>query len=389
MTKSTHVPGQLLGYSIQTTRMVCLLLEHDSESTVSLEVFDDVGVEDYDGNIIAQQVKSTISEANPIADFSRDLWKTFSNWLDSIECGELDPNRTIFQIYISKPKKGNFAKRLSATTNNDGVEEILTEIEKKYKEKTNLAEDILIYINHVFNSKRSTVYTLFKNFELIEGNGDSIAELEKTLKKNPAIPKDIIHDVSSYLLGWVKKNTDSQIENKLPAIIHGKIFRDELQNIIRKLDRGIILNNFAPAPQEDEINLQKNRNYVLQLSIINVDEATQLQAINDYLRSSVNRTEWANRGWVTEDGFSEFEEDLKRAWNNYNLRINVLHKILCDDEKGTLLFVDCSNHKTNLQGVQVPDTFIAGSFHVLADILDIGWHPHYKDILRQVFLEKI
>ena len=40
----TQVPGQLLGYGLQYTRMLSLLVESDSNSVVSLEVFEDVGV---------------------------------------------------------------------------------------------------------------------------------------------------------------------------------------------------------------------------------------------------------------------------------------------------------------------------------------------------------
>jgi hypothetical protein len=34
-----------------------------------------------------------------------------------------------------------------------------------------------------------------------------------------------------------------------------------------------------------------------------------------------------------------------------------------------------------LQGMDVPFHFIPGSFHTLAETLDVGWHPRYREVL--------
>jgi hypothetical protein len=98
--KSSHVPGQYLGYALQPTRLLSLALDAAPGSSLSLEVFEDVGVEEGSGERLASQTK-TARDSNPVSDRAIDLWKTFSNWLTAISKGELDPSKTCFEIYLA------------------------------------------------------------------------------------------------------------------------------------------------------------------------------------------------------------------------------------------------------------------------------------------------
>ena len=116
--RTPHVPGQYLGYSLQTTRFLVHLLEADLGCTISLEVFEDVGVETIEGSKIAEQAKSTL-KGNPVSNRSIDLWKTFSNWVDSAKSGELNPDTTRFELYVSHPRKGEIAESFSKVKSKD------------------------------------------------------------------------------------------------------------------------------------------------------------------------------------------------------------------------------------------------------------------------------
>jgi len=385
MVKSSHVPSQYLGYSIQATRMVCLLIKAPAESAASIEVFDDVGVTYQNGSQLAQQIKSTTSSHNPISDFSIELWKTFYNWLDSIEKGELLVDNTFFEIYVSRPQNGDFAKKVSAAKNNKDIEVVFSEFEKIYtKRKNELSDEVKNYIEKVLNFDRSKALMMFQNFSLVVGTGDITSELVETLRDNKAIPSDIVDDVGIHLLGWVKKTTDKLLQSKKHAIVKEEDFRGELQAIIRKLDRANILNSFAPNPAKEEIEGQRIKTYVLQLSIIEESEDTKLQAINDYLKAAIDRAEWAKKGLVSSTSFEDYEKQLKRIWNSTKSKISLIHKDLNETETGKLVFLECSECKTDLQGLPPPSSFISGSFHTLADTLEIGWHPFYEKMLEEI-----
>ncbi len=105
-----HAPGQYLGWSLQETRFVQTLLEARPGTTVTLEVFEDVGSETRTGQRRAVQTKSALTQ-NPIADHSVDLWKTFANWTKAVLAGELSIQNTIFELYVSAPKNGRIVRR--------------------------------------------------------------------------------------------------------------------------------------------------------------------------------------------------------------------------------------------------------------------------------------
>lgn len=97
--------GQYDGYALQEIRLVDRLLDAGPQDVVSLEVVDDVGVETPDGEVIAEQSKST-QGANPVSDRAVGLWKTLSNWLIAAREGHLSIAATRFFIYTSKDVTG-------------------------------------------------------------------------------------------------------------------------------------------------------------------------------------------------------------------------------------------------------------------------------------------
>ena len=95
----TQVPGQLLGYGLQYTRMLSLLLESDGNAIVSLEVFEDVVVQNSAG-ALASQTKSSIAGQNPVSNRAEPFWKSLNNWLEAIKAGQLSVTDTVFELYV-------------------------------------------------------------------------------------------------------------------------------------------------------------------------------------------------------------------------------------------------------------------------------------------------
>src|SRR5271156_1743486 len=99
--KSAQVPGQLFGYSLQAIRLLNLALDAAPGTTLSLEVFEDVGAVDGTGKALASQTKSGL-ETNPVSDRAVDLWKTFSHWKTAVASGQLSLATTRFELYLAK-----------------------------------------------------------------------------------------------------------------------------------------------------------------------------------------------------------------------------------------------------------------------------------------------
>ena len=386
--KSPHVPGQFLGFSLQVTRFIYRLLTAKQDSYISLEVFDDVGGE-YPGNIlIAEQNKSVTANGNPISNRSIDIWKTFSNWINAAETGELPPIRSSYVIYVSKQLRGNIAQHFSEANTLDLAKIAFNYARLElwgdaphYAKRNEVPESLTTYLDKVFNADETILLEIIKNFTLEFGSGSPQSDLRCLVENSPFVPLDIADDVIRYIQGWVKEKIDLLLEQKKPAIIGFNEFKSEVTSYIRRHDNRTILDSFARSPNQEDISKGLLTTYIRQLELIESDQEQKICAINDYIRASIDRLEWANRGLVNDTSFQELEDKLKRTWIHVKAKNMIQFSEKCDVDKGVILYVDCSAYETDLQGMAVPPHFIPGNLHTLSEHLVIGWHPNFKNLL--------
>lgn len=386
--KTTHAPGQYLGFSLQATRFLVKLLEADPDWSVSLEVFEDVGVEGPLGNRIAEQNKST-SNGNPVADHAVGLWKALSNWVNAVESGELELGNTLFEIYVSAPKTGRIVEGFShartiseAGTALEEAKRIIWGDAPEYLLKQRMPKSIAEYVSRVFDADPSSVSRIIMAFTYRSGTGSPQQELLSLLSK-ALIPTEFVDDVLLYSLGWVKQQIDILLEQKRPAVVSVERFRTSVTSFVQKLAYRSILNTYAKQPTREQIETDLQlRTYVRQLELIESDDIDKIRAVTDYLKASSDRTYWSEKGLIHESSFDEFEDGLNRTWKNLKSKFDILLSGKNEIERGQFLYSECSEHKSTLEGLELPYHFVPGSFHALADSEDIGWHPDYKSKLR-------
>jgi hypothetical protein len=385
--KSPHVPYNYAGYSLQTTRLTARLLESDPGSILSLEVFDDVGVDLPDGRRIAEQSKLSL-DGNPVADRAVGLWKTFSNWVDAVKIGELDPAKTKFELYVSKPVSGPLVKSFSsACSMPDAVKaiedarQLLWGSPPIFSKKLSLAGSIRDYVSNVLEADKSITCQIILAFTLRQGGRVPQKDFEDLIRKG-FVTDEVIGLVADQALGWVKSRTDELLQQGKPAYIERDKFFTEITAFIRRIDRQNILCSFAPDPTQEQIDRDiAAKTYVRQLQIIDLSYDDQIEAVIDYLRSSSDRTIWSAHGLVHEDSFHEFEDGLKKAWKHLKRESDLTYSGNDVVGKGQLLYSKCSLYKAKLQNMDLEDHFTRGSFHTLSNGLIIGWHPDYKSKL--------
>ena len=80
MADRTHVPDKVEAFLLQVRHALFELIQaSDEECVISVEAFDDVSLE-HDGHVIAEQIKSALSNNNPVSNRSISFWKTLFNW---------------------------------------------------------------------------------------------------------------------------------------------------------------------------------------------------------------------------------------------------------------------------------------------------------------------
>lgn len=383
--RKTEVPGQALGIGLQYTRLLQLLLQSPPGSACSMEYLDDIAQVDSRGVTLGQS-KSALT-ANPVADRAKSLWKTLSNWVSLASQGGCDPDRTIFEMYISRPVTGHIVESFSKSNTIDEAHasiklarDELWGVEPVYTKRSEVAVDIAPYVENVLASDPELVALIIKNFTLTCGSGSPQSDVEAILKTHP-ITQSKIRDIADHMSGVVKRRVDELLEVGKPAIIMSDEFRIWYTAYTQKIDRDMVLRSHSNRPSEQQAEELLPMLFVQQLDIIGLPFEDKLEAVGDFLMAAADRTAWAASGEVDATSFEDLNLSLQRTWRNKKIACKVAHGGKAYEDQGLALYADCMDVNISVQQKEVPDHFIPGCLHRLADDLEIGWHPEFKSQL--------
>ena len=384
--KSTSVPGQALGYYQQETKMTQLLAEADEGSRVSLEVLDDVAVEGKDGSVSMVQTKSALT-ANPVSDRAISLWKTLANWAEDLST-QTDFSQLLLVLSVSNPRDGDFVAAFHGASS---VAAARTEIQRaKVFFAAELASPDSTEKNLTFHLKRFFAATptiqaeVIRCFRLETSPSSPHADLPKSFK---FIPQPQLEDVVRHALGWVKQQAELLMEAALQAILSRDEFHQEMIAYIRKHRERAILRSVAPAevPKDKEAELFPEI-FVRQLEIVGAEFNVRLQAVSDYFRATHDRTHWGESGEIHPSSIEEFDNKLHRSWTNLRQSCELQNRSLAEEDRGLVLFSQCSQHEARLEDQEVPN-HSCPFLHHLANEQKVGWHPRYAAVLKLKIVE--
>jgi len=344
---------------------------------VALEVLDDVDVIRPNGTRVLEQAKSGLA-TNPIANFSVDLWKTFSNWIDAIEAGAVDPAKTLFRIYVLQDKKGDYASALHYAHTPALVASAVQRIRQDYEAQGH--EGCKPYIERFLDYNQEKLAALVMAFELETGNDQLVERIKDHLSLT--VPSEFLEEACDTAVGWVKNTSDGLIsQRKYPAIARDE-FSDRMSTFNTRFSFNHLLKFALPAPSTDEVEKSRSNALTLirQLELIEEQEEG-VQAMTDYLQSKTNKVNWGAKGLVYEPEFDEFKQNLLTQWKLFNKEIRLQSGTASEVDKGQLLHLKCMAANAKLNDVDSPGFFVRGTYHDFSNAKAIGWHPRYRELL--------
>jgi len=341
-----------------------------------------------DGTIHLTQSKSALTD-NPVADRAVSLWKTLFNWLELVKLKLVDPDTTTFEIYVSRQVGGDLVELFHAASNNTTVaqalkaaRDLLWGAAPNNPLKATISKALQKYANPVLEADESLVIPIIRNFRLTcSENASPISDFENLIAGDP-VPLKYVPFIVRYLHGWVKTQIDLMIEKGLHAVILKDDFHREYIAVKQKVDREWILTCLAPKPTKDQIEEHLGDTFIQQLELIEEEYGDRLDAVSDLLMAGGDRAIWSQSGDVHESSFEELDESLRKTWRNLKKINDIKYAALPAIEQGKLLYYECRKHRAKVQQMEVTaDYFTPGCFHLLADVPQIGWHPHYATLL--------
>lgn len=381
----TSAPGQLFGYTLQFPRALLVLLDAGENDKVVIEEFGDVSLHSPDGTITTEEDKSSLT-GNALTDLSSNLWKTFYNWINAVNSGELNADRDHFILYtnheVTKESLVHFFNDATEATVDTVVEKAIHILES-----VETGHGLFVYKETILGRHIDVFKKILNRFSLVVDRcaDDVYPEIRSFLEIKTFIPKSEVAWVLNELTGWFQESIMTLIAKGQCACVSRKELQIRLQPLLEKIRTKELLDYAVKQiPSIDELSKRAGERplYVKQLAHINLGEPKILEAVSDFFRADTNRLEWIEKGHVSEIDMEDFENKLVSFHANEQKTIELTQCSMMEENRGQLLLVNCQKRQETIAGKEPPDKTIQGSYHVLADESRLGWHPRWKDIIN-------
>lgn len=380
---------QLTGYLYQC-RLALLLslqkLKKCPQITIAIETLDDVV---FDGDGTPQeiiQVKHHFGRAGDLSNSSVDLWKTLNIWIDLLNSKiSEDVIFCIMTTAIAPDESATYFLK-SDYRNVDAAEKILLDVARNSVSAKNLP----IYKKFLALSKQ----TRRRLLEAIEVNDKCprVLELDNSLQQEiwTACERSKVEQFLVYLEGWWYKRVLKSINDPNYDLILGEELESKLDGLREefKIDSLPIHEDLKTANVDEK--LYEDYVFVHQLKIINVASRRVAIAVNNYYRAFEQRSRWMREDLILVGDIEDYEKRLIEEWN---IRFETMKENLGEKpsderkiEAARAIYAWIEQEADIPIRPRCQENFITrGSYHILSDRREVGWHVEFKERLASIF----
>lgn len=386
--------GSNAGFDYQFERALYWLAGSPAGSTIGIETDDDVAVRGPNKSQILEQNKHSIrAEAEPFADRSKDLWNTLAIWVEALDSKEVAGDTARFLMVTNKLLPDCIAKKIGQAETNTQIDECVTALGKA---GLNPPEHIRLQIERVLRPTSSgTLRTVISKSELIDAEQASAGpQLRKETVARLQLPEWCLtaaDSITDELLGWLHKTTLAAWQQNQPAWIERNHFVNQLHAIIGLRKRQITrerAEHLIPVTDE-KVGREKGSHFVKQLHLVTDDADVVDNAIREFIRCNIEKSRLSTEGNVTDDDWNAFEVALLSRWDKIRARVARMKKGHPEQDIGFEIFTDTTEeHREKLAGSDTEQVYLtSGTYHRLADMIRVGWHPRFKEIMQNLIKE--
>ena len=385
--KNHEAAGSALGYLYQTSwALLELLRQKRSDSTLTLEMHDDVAW-DADGTATELiQVKHHIAVTGGLGDMSVDLWRTLNAWMDDGSPGDpYGPILTLVTTSIATTGSAAFFLRDNTNRDSDRALDLLDSAASSSESAQ--TEPWRAKFRELTPSERRT----FVSRIYVADGSCRIEDIESALREVLwlVLPSgEGAQDAFvSLLMRWWNNVSIDLLRKK-----RNGVSRDQLQDAIASIRNSFsesslpTLVELEDVDEEQAVGLHEDRVFVHQLRWIRVQADNLRTAIVDYHRAVTQETEWLDKDLVDIHELRDFEARLVDEWRRvFSDMLEDLPPAADEATKaryGRELFRALRDSALVVLRAQYQDAFFSrGKRHELADRKELGWHPEFEQRL--------
>lgn len=374
--------GSLLGVQYQIRYALLRLLRAEPGDAITIEKTDDIALER--GGAAGEWVQTKHhTRHTALGDTSPDLWKTLRNWSSHMLDGSLDPRyQTLMLVTTGTIRDGTAASMLRPDKQGkrdvQKALELLAEAARKNRPASNSG-----YYAEFAKLGRDGQLRLLQSVNIL-GSEPDVEKIEDSIKKELRLvsPQGKLDAFVERVEGWWLDLAIDSMSTGTP--IRFADLQAKITDIRNQFGPRSLPADFANAPLPPS-EKTATRTFVRQLKIIDVSPKRQEHARLDYYRAYNQRSKWTADELVMVDELPEYDERLTGLWSDLFHRMK--EDLADSNDEQTLRYRGRLHYNATIDkdirirpGVSDPYV-MRGSLHMLADKLEIGWHPNYDEIM--------
>jgi hypothetical protein len=390
-----------LGYLYQCRYALLLALQRDDDPAlrISIEKLDDVAFLT-NGNGRATplellQFKHHLNRQGGLTNKHPDVWKTIRVWSEAVNSAKIDLEKAILLLVTTSVATNRHAVRfLRADPNERNSESARSALETAGEESdSDVVKEgyrALARLSVPFRKK------LFRAMYLLDGSGD-ISDIQGLLENavRHACRPEHRRALVERLEGWWWTVV---IRHLMEAASDGIAVTDvqrQVHDLREQFRRETLPDDFLIAEvPKDATPEDDTRNFIRQLKLIQVSDERIRSAQADHYKAFAQRSRWVRDNLLDLAESGTFEERLVDEWKQrYDIMLEDIAQLAGDDfhcvRSGAALYNWTQTIAPSSSSLLIRPEFRSpymtrGSYHMLADGEQprVGWHPHFRDRLR-------
>jgi hypothetical protein len=397
-TSQFDASASAVGYLYQIRSALLLGVKRDdSTDMIFLELLDDVSFNPADVQSAKPtellQFKHSLTKKASLTDKSIDLWKTLRVWSEQIHANKVDPQRTIFSLVTTATASTNSAITFLRHSNR-APEKARLIIEQAGKDSSNTkVQEALSYLNKLKVSDRKALFSNVYLFDMAPDVQEARKLLEHELRFLVDDPQKQICGFTDRLVGWWERLVVDHLVATHKAPIPVGVVQRQVRDLREQFKRDCLPDDFLKATvPEHHTSDDDDRCFVRQLQLINASPLQVRLAQENHFRAYEQRSRWLRENLLGLEEVDSYEHRLIEEWRNKQaIALDGFSTTANDGEKahcGKGIYVWTQETAVGMAALFIRPQFqsgymVRGSFHMLADLLRVGWHPDFHTMLSQ------
>lgn len=370
-----------LGYVYQVRKALHSCVERHArglEWSIAIEAGDDVEEVVQDGRVY-YQLKHR-APGTRLTDSSPDLWKTLRIWCHAVTHRLVDLEETdLLLLTTADLPDGSAGSLLQPASSGTRDEERALQalIAAREASDNRILKKAYEAFDALTDDQRRRMLARIQ----VIGNAPDIDDLEDLLLQKAvlAVDRPYARPFLQRLEGWIYQRTIRQLRSSEVDAITGSEFDQvftDLRNQFRPenlpIDEDIA--DLAPDP-----SAYANQTFVRQLDLIDLGAARVRNAVRDYLRAFTQRSRWTKENLLQPGEIRRYERRLTEEWEElFAAMEDDLGPETTEAQKVAAardIYRWAMREARHRIRPECDEPFVTkGSFHMLADDQQIGWH---------------